>query len=173
MLIKQSVSESERCPTAASCNIITPSGIARTGMTAHDAISTCMAAQLPGIPFFDKQNQIVGSVTVKRIMITSCTCIPEDVRKHAHLLGDYLEHIDIPIAKLKEVLTKPVEHFVSPDVIYVGSNAPIVKLLALMHKFDKSYIFIMDEGRYLGAVTIHNIAHHVMEYAKMTQDPKG
>ena len=168
--MKHNISESEKYPTAASCDIIVPSGTARPGMTAGDAISTCMEAQLPGIPYLDEQGKIVGSVTVKRIMVTSCSPIPEDVRKHAHLLGDYLEHIDIPIATFKKVLTKPVEQFVSPDVILVGSHAPIVKLLALMHKFDKSYVFIVDEGKYLGAVSVHGIARHVMKYAEEGED---
>ena len=162
--------KSEKCPTLASCNIIVPSGVARSGMTASDAISTCMVAQLPGIPFLDEQGKIVGSVTVKHIMVTSCDCIPEDVRKHAHLLGDYLEHIDIPISKLAEVLMKPVEQFVSPDVVQVVSTAPIVKLLALMHKFDKSYVFIVDDGQYLGAVSVHGIARHVMKYAELGEE---
>jgi len=168
--MKDNVSESEKYPTVASCNIIVPSGFACSGMTTNDAISVCMAAHLPGIPFLDKQNHIIGTVSIKHIMVNSCACVPEDVRKHAHLLGDYLEHIDIPISKLKEVLTKPIELFVSPEVIYVGSHAPIVKLLALMHKFNRSYIFIVDEGKYLGAATIHSIARYVMGYTKENKE---
>ncbi|MCP4701163.1 MAG: CBS domain-containing protein [Gammaproteobacteria bacterium] len=160
--MKNTVLEQEICPTAASCNIIIPSGVARSGMTTGEVISECIAARLPGIPFLNEQDRIVGGVTVKRIMVTSC--IPADVRKHAHLLGDYLENINISIDKLKEITTRPIETFVDPEVVCAGSNSPIVKLLALMNKSDKSYVFIVDEGKYLGAVSIHGIARHVMEH---------
>lgn len=36
--------------------------------------------------------------------------------------------------------------------------AAAVKALAMMEQDDTNYIFVVDEGRYLGVVTIHSLA---------------
>lgn len=40
----------------------------------------------------------------------------------------------------------------------LGSDAPLIKALALMEQNDTSYLFVVDSGEYQGAVTIQSLA---------------
>jgi CBS domain-containing protein len=66
--------------------------------------------------------------------------------------------------KAKEVLDIPVERFVQEPHLSLTSGSSTVKALAMMEQSDTSYIFVVDEGRYKGVVTIHSLADKLAEY---------
>jgi CBS domain-containing protein len=61
-------------------------------------------------------------------------------------------------AKAEQLMDNPVTPYVQEPHISVESNAPAVQALALMEQNDTSYIFVVDEGRYKGVITIQGLA---------------
>ena len=59
----------------------------------------------------------------------------------------------------------PIEHYVQELRNTLSSNAPLIKVLALMEKNDTSYIFVVDDGFYRGVITIQGIAASMSELA--------
>jgi CBS domain-containing protein len=47
---------------------------------------------------------------------------------------------------------------VQDPALTLSSEAPIIKALALMEQNDTSYLFVVDDGQYRGAVTIQCLA---------------
>jgi CBS domain-containing protein len=131
--------------------VITLTRVARVGMTVADVFEECVTHQVPGIPFCNERNEVIGRVSVRHTL--KMTCIPEYMVKGAHLLGDMIEAIRIPDVLAKEVLQMPAEQFVLEPLAIVTSAAPVVKALAMMEQFNSSYAFVVDAGEYKGIVT--------------------
>lgn len=143
--------------------LVTECKMAYPGMPVREALNECVALNVPGIPFCDKEQNISGRISVKHILASRC--VPADVRKHAHLLGDYLEHLEISAVKVRDLVNEPVDRFVIPNIPFIASNSPIVKALALIEQFESSYIFVVDDGAYKGTVTLINLANYFLRRA--------
>ena len=52
----------------------------------------------------------------------------------------------------------PIDPYIQEPHLSITPGSSVVKALALMEQSDTSYIFVVDEERYLGVVTIHNLA---------------
>ncbi|RMD69725.1 MAG: CBS domain-containing protein [Gammaproteobacteria bacterium] len=141
-------------------DMITPTGIARPEMPVREALRLCVAADVPGIPFGDEQG-IRGRISVRHIL--THTCIPEYMVRYAHVIGERLDHLALPEEKAKVVLRLPIDPFVLEAYPAITSHSPLVKALALMEEFDTHYLFVIDEGRYLGVVTHLAIARRMLE----------
>lgn len=131
--------------------IITRTRVARAGMSVAEVFEECVEHRVPGIPFCNWRNEVVGRVSLRHTL--KMTCIPEYMVKGAHLLGDMIEAVRIPDVWAKEVLQMPAEHFVLEPLAIVTSAAPVVKALAMMEHFNSSYAFVVDNGEYKGIVT--------------------
>lgn len=131
--------------------VITPTRVARVGMKVADVFEECVARRVPGIPFCNERDEVVGRVSLRHTL--KMTCVPEYMVKGAHLLGDVIEAVRIPDLWAKEVLQMPAEHFVLEPLAIVTSAAPVVKTLAMMEQFNSSYAFVIDDGVYKGMVT--------------------
>lgn len=142
-------------------NIIVRTGVARPGMTVREVFLECVRHHVQALPFCDESGHIVGRVTLKNIMKFSC--LPEYMVELAHLLGNQLSCLENAEAKVKEVLCKPIEPYVLEPHASIGSGAPPVKAMAIMEKYDTSYVFVVDDGEYKGIVTIQGIAERMAE----------
>ena len=131
--------------------IITPTRVARAGMSVSEVFEECVARRVPGIPFCNARDEVIGRVSLRHTL--KMTCIPGFMVKGAHLLGDTIEAVRIPEVLATEVLLMPAEHFVLEPLAIVTSAAPVVKALAMMEHFNSSYAFVIDDGVYKGIVT--------------------
>ena len=132
------------------------SRIADSGMTVRELFEECSRANLPGLPFCDDQGQIVGRVTLKNVLKRSC--LPEYMVELAHVLGERFSHMEDMCAEIIHLLDKPVVPYVQQPHLSLESDSTAVKALAMMEQSDTSYIFVVDQGHYRGAVTIHSLA---------------
>lgn len=142
-------------------DVIKPTAVGRPGMLVKDVFRLCVEADVPGIPFVDEYQQIIGKLSIRHVLKE--TCIPDFMVKHAHLLGDTLHHLDISKELLASVLALPADDFVLPDSPQATSNTPFSKALAIMEEQDTTYLFVMDQGIYRGTVSIMGIAHAMLE----------
>jgi CBS domain-containing protein len=76
----------------------------------------------------------------------------------APLLGSFLSCVDNARKKIEEVLASKIDPYVRGMHASIGSEEPAIKALAIMEENDTSYLFVVDDGEYLGIITIQGIA---------------
>lgn len=129
---------------------------ARTGMLVREVFEECLKAHLQSLPFCDEEDKVVGRVTLKYIINHSI--VPEYMAELAHVLGHEMSAFDNMEARLKQVFDAPVDAYVQEPHVAIETSTPLMKALAIMEHHDTSYLFVVDEGRYGGTVTIPSIA---------------
>ena len=144
--------------------VMVPTRVAQAGMNVKEIFEACSEANTPGIPFCDANGRISGRVTLKNILLKSC--LPEFIVEMAMILGDQLSHMQDMGSETRQLLDNPVDAYVQEPHISLTSDSPAIKALALMERYDTSYIFVVDEGRYLGVVTIHSLADALLGFEK-------
>jgi CBS domain-containing protein len=142
-------------------DIIIPSKVARPGMRVADAFAECIARTLPGIPYQDAAGRITGRISVKHVLARHC--LPEDVWRHADLLEDRQEDMEISPQRLRSLLDMPVDGLVIANIPTIGSDASPIKALALIEQYNTSYIFVVDDGHYVGAITLLGLIERTMQ----------
>ncbi|MET0028306.1 MAG: CBS domain-containing protein [Candidatus Thiodiazotropha sp.] len=142
-------------------NVSIPTRVARPGMTVGEAMQECVDKDVPGIPYVDAEGELNGRFSLRHLFLLCC--IPNDILQGAHLLGDDIEHIDFPRIRADELLQRPVEEFIFPDVIRLSPHFHSIKALAIMEQFGTEYLFVTDEGEYRGVVTRMSIARALVD----------
>jgi CBS domain-containing protein len=136
--------------------------VAKAGMTVRELFEECTRANTPGLPFCDASSQITGRVTLKNIL--KHACLPEYVVEMAHVLGEQLTNLQDMEADAERLLSNTVDQYKQEPHLSITSASSAVKALAMMEREDTSYIFVVDEGKYKGVVTIHGLADALADY---------
>ena len=136
--------------------ILIPTKTANHGMTVREVFTECGRANLPALPFCTRSGRITGRVTLKNILKTSC--LPEYMIESARILGEEMSCMEDIASKAIQLLDTPVDPYVQEPALSLNSEAPAIKALAMMEQNDTSYLFVVDEGQYQGAVTIQSLA---------------
>lgn len=145
-------------------DVLVRTGVARSGMTVGEVFEECAACGVPGLPYCDKRDRIVGRVSIRHTL--KQTCIPDFLVHGAHLLGDVIEAVKIPDRLARDVLAMPVDEFVLTDPLVITPAAPIVKVLAIMERSNTAYLFVAHDGKYLGMITRMGIARLMLKTRK-------
>lgn len=125
--------------------------VARPGMRIGEALRVCVDCGVPGIPFVDGTGLIAGRFSVRNAFLLSS--IPSDMIKGAHLIGHQALNLEHPCEHYAVVFEQPIDTTIISEIAMLGSNSQITKAMALMEKFNSSYLFVIDDGRYVGTVT--------------------
>ncbi len=140
----------------------TSTGFITEDMTVKQAFAECVKYNTPGLPYVDKDQKIIGRFSIRNTFYA--TSIPADLIKHAHLLGNDIEHLDIPEQNVSEYLNKPANEFLINQILHLNPDSQIVKALALMEQFNTSYLFVVDDNdQYLGVVTHLSITNLLLK----------
>lgn len=140
-----------------------PTALAEPGMSVADLFAECIRAQMPGIPFRDRLGRISGKASIRHIL--KMTCLPDYLIRHSHMLGDDIGPLRLPEIHSKEILHRGIDDFILPDLSRVNSAAPVSKALAIMEQDDTTYIFVIDDNEYHGAISIMSLAQHLLHQA--------
>ena len=143
-------------------NIIQPTGVITEGMTIRDGFIECVKNNVPGIPCVDAGGKVTACFSIRKTIMSAC--IPAVLVKYADLLGDIPDCTSIPEEHARQVLSLPADTFINHDVIAISSASTIAKSVALMEKHKVSYLFVIDDDKYHGVVTIENIARRMLEF---------
>lgn len=136
--------------------ILIPTKVASRGMTVREVFVECGRVHIPALPFCTKSGRIAGRVTLKNILKLSC--LPDYIIESARFLGEEMSCMDDVEAKAKQLLCTPVDPYMQEPALSLTSDAPVIKALAMMEQNDTSYLFVVDDGQYQGAVTIQCLA---------------
>ncbi len=142
--------------------ILTPTMVAKAGMRVREFFEECTRANTPGLPFCDASGKITGRVTLKNVL--KHACLPEYVVEMARVLGEQLTNLQDMEADAGRLLSSPVDQYKQEPHLSTTSAASAVKALAMMEQSDTSYIFVVDEGKYKGVVTIHGLADALADF---------
>lgn len=140
---------------------IIPTPVAKPGMQIGQALRICVDVGLPGIPFVDAQGEIVGRYSVRNTF--RVLSIPSDVVQGAHLIGHEAAHLELLPEHYRTICTQSIDDLVLPEVALLSSNAQITKAMAMMERFNSSYLFVIDDGIYKGAVTRLGLTRILLE----------
>jgi len=136
--------------------------VAKAGMTVRELFEECTRANTPGLPFCDATGQITGRVTLKNVLKHGC--LPEYLVEMAQVLGEQISNVQNIEAEAEQLVSNPVEQYKQEPHLSITSASSAVKALAMMEQGDTSYIFVVDEGRYKGVVTIQGLASMLARY---------
>ena len=137
--------------------ILIPTIVANQGMTVREIFTECGRVNIPALPFCTRSGRIAGRVTLKNILKISC--LPDYMVESARILGEEMSCMEDVEAKARRMLDTPMDPYVQEEpALSLSSDAPIIKALALMEQNDTSYLFVVDDGEYQGAVTIQSLA---------------
>lgn len=142
------------------CDVCLTPDVARPGMLVRDVFHICVASGVPAIPFHDEHNQPTGWISLRNIMTHGC--IPEYVVELAHVLGDNLACLEDSTQKIETLLKRPVEGYVRSPLRSISSQAPLMKAIAIMQKYETSYMFVYDGNAYRGMVTTVGLAKRML-----------
>ena len=151
-------------------NLAQPTATIRAGMSVGDFMAECVRSNVRGLPYVDGAGRVVGRLSIRHCFRE--TCIPDFVVKAAHVLGDAIQAVNIPPVAARDILDRPVEPLVLDSFAHAGSNAPVMKALAIMEQLNTSYLFVIDEGKYRGIVTHMAIAGRMLAVARESDAPK-
>jgi len=143
-------------------NLVCLTRVAQPGMTVAEALQACVDANVPGIPFQDESGAFTGKASIRHIL--KVNCIPDFMVQNAHLLGDDIGHLAIPAEHVAQVLELTIDPFIIPRMAVADSSTPLAKALALMEEADTTYLFVIDAGKYRGAVSIMAIGRALLEH---------
>lgn len=139
---------------------IVQTGICTHNTTVKQAMQTCVRSHVAGIPYLDEDGRIIGRFSLRNTFYAEC--IPADLIKHAHLLGENIENFEISDHYPDDFLQLPARNLLVEQVLHLSPESQIVKALALMEQFGTTYLFVVDDDNtYLGTVTHLSIAEQL------------
>ena len=143
-------------------DVVIPTGVLQSGMSIGDAFCECVTHNVAGLPFCDSEGRITGRFSLRHTFRQHC--IPHDMIHHAHLLGDAIGCESVPEVVSGEMLALSIDDYIIANVATITSTSPVVKALSIMEKFNSSYVFLLDEGEYIGVITRMRIARLMLNY---------
>lgn len=141
--------------------LATMSGYMRRGMTVRDFFQEAVRCNVPGLPYVNDQNQIVGRISIRDVY--KRIAVPDNLLSLADAMGDQTDKLDLPELKVRAIMASPVETFLLENIPSVSPRSTVVKALALMEVHNTSYIFLIEDGKYEGVVTRMVIARRMLE----------
>lgn len=152
-------------------NLSIPAAAMRKEMTLLDFFEECTHWRVPGVPYVDEYERIVGRISLRDVF--KRLTIPDYLIKVAHVLGDRTENIELPELKVRQMLSLPVEDYVLETIPNVSPRSSIIKALAIMEMFNSSYVFLQENDKYLGIVTRMVVARRIMDAVHTVEEGKS
>lgn len=153
--------------------LATMTGFMRHGMTLRDFFQETVRCNVPGLPYVDEHDQIIGRISIRDVY--KRIAVPDNILRIADAMGDgdQMSNLDMPEMKALEVMATPVENYLLEKIPTVSPSSTVVKALALMEVYNSSYIFLIEDGQYKGVVTRMIIAKRMLECILEMERNKG
>jgi CBS domain-containing protein len=146
-------------------------GFMRTGMTLRDFFEEAVRCNVPGLPFVDENDRIVGRISVRHTFKN--IAVPDSILRLADAMGDQTDRLDLSEKRVLKALALPVETFMLEKIPSVSPRSALVKALAIMEAYNSTYVFLREDGEYGGVVTRMIIARRMLESLKeLEQSPE-
>jgi len=146
-------------------------GFMRKGRTMRDFFEEAVRCNVPGLPFVDDRDQIVGRISIRDVY--KYIAVPDYLLTVADVMGDQTDRLDLPQMEVMHAMALPVETCLLENIPTVSPRSSVVKALALMEVHNTSYIFLIENGVYNGVVTRMVIAKRMLECVKEIEQNRG
>ena len=112
--------------------LATMTGFMRHGMTLRDFFQETVRCNVPGLPYVDEHDQIIGRISIRDVY--KRIAVPDNILRIADAMGDgdQMSNLDMPEMKALEVMATPVENYLLEKIPTVSPSSTVVKALALM-----------------------------------------
>jgi len=134
--------------------------VATAGMTVRQVFKECIRANVPGLPFCDDRGRVTGRVTLKYILKRHY--LPDYLVEMVKVLGEQASEVEDMEMLAKQLFDNRIDAYIQPPHASLTPASSVIKALALMEKLDTGYLFVIDEGQYMGAVTLHNLSEAIL-----------
>lgn len=151
--------------------LATKTAYLRRGMTLRDFFQEAVRCTVPGLPYVDENDQIVGRLSIRDVY--KRIAVPDSLLRIADAIGDHTDKLDLPEIKVMETMALPVENFLLENIPSVSPHSSVVKALTLMEVHNSSYIFLIEDGQYEGVVTRMVIAERMLACVKEMESAAG
>jgi CBS domain-containing protein len=138
--------------------------VMRRGMTLRDFFEEAARSNVPGLPYVNHENRIVGRISVRDVY--KHIAVPDAMLGLADAMGDQTDRLDLSEKKVLKAFELPVETYLLENIPHVSPKSSIVKALAIMEAHNTHYIFLIENGEYSGVVTRMVIANRMLECLK-------
>jgi CBS domain-containing protein len=142
-------------------NIVIPTGVAHAGMRVREGFEECLRCGVPGIAFVDESGRVAGIFSIRETLRRAC--IPDIMVNYADLLDNTTDCIDVPEEHMRQVLETPLDGFVKQRYVDITQDTEVSTVVALMEKHSTNYFLVLDDGKYVGVITIWEIARCMLE----------
>lgn len=136
--------------------------IMREGMSLRHFFEEAVRCNVPGLPFADENDQIVGRISVRDVF--KRIAVPSSYLRLADAMGDQTNRLDISEQRILESLARPIKSFLLENIPCVSPASSIIKALAIMEAYNTHYIFLIENGEYRGVVTRMVIANRLLDW---------
>ena len=136
--------------------------VMRKGMTLRKFFQEAVRANVPGLPYVDEQGRIIGRMSIRHVC--KLIAVPPSILRLADAMGDQTDKLDLSERRILEALASPVEDYLLENIPSVTPSSAIVKALAIMEAYNTNYIFLIEDGTYVGVVTRMIIAERMLDW---------
>ena len=137
-------------------------GVMHKGMSIRDFFEEAIRSNVPGLPFIDEHNRIVGRVSVRDVF--KHIAVPTSYLRLVDAIGDQTDRLDMSEQRILDSLALPVETYVLENIPSVSPASSLIKALAIMEAYNTHYIFLIEDGKYMGIVTRMVIANRLLDW---------
>lgn len=141
--------------------IVIATGVARAGMKVREGFSECLRCGVPGIAYVDGSGQVTGIFSIRETLRRAC--VPDIMVNYADLLGNAPGCMEIPEEHMRQILEMPLDGFVKQRHVDISVDTEMPTVVALMEKYSTNYLLVVEDGHYLGVITIWEIARRMLE----------
>jgi CBS domain-containing protein len=136
--------------------------VMRKGMSLRDFFQEAVRSNVPGLPFVDEHNRIVGRISVRDVF--KHIAVPSSYLRLVDAMGDQTNKLDMSEQRILKSLARPVETYLLENIPVVSPASSLVKALAIMEAYNTHYIFLIEDGAYMGIVTRMVIANRLLDW---------
>lgn len=136
--------------------------VMRKGMTLRHFLEEAVRTNVPGLPYVDEHDRIVGRISVRDVF--KKIALHDGYVRLADAMGDQTNKLDMSEKRILKTLAAPVEKYMLENIPTVSPDSAIVKALAIMEAYNTHYIFLIEDGAYVGVVTRMVIAERMLHW---------
>ncbi len=138
--------------------------VMRKGMSIRHFFEEAVRSNVPGLPFLDEHDRIIGRISVRDVF--KHIAVPSSYLRLVDAIGDQTDRLDMSEQRILDSLALPVETYLLENIPSVSPASSLVKALAIMEAYNTHYIFLIEDGKYMGLVTRMVIASRLLDWIK-------
>ena len=136
--------------------------VMRKGMSLRTFFQEAVRCNVPGLPFVDENDHIIGRISIRDVF--KHIAVPSSYLRVVDAMGDQTDRLDISEQRILKALAQPVEAHLLENIPTVSPASSLVKGLAIMEAYNTHYVFLVEDGKYMGVVTRMVIANRLLDW---------